>query len=528
MKTTKILRLMPSMQIIAEELDALGWQYQADIDSGDARFCGVRMFHGQRGLNEDYVYVVRKEDAGTFPTDRCAYLCTTPLSGEADHICCPQQSPEELFERILELFQRYQEWERQLDGLVLSNADLNDLCNWGKAQFGNPVTIHDPWYIVLAMSDDVPQIVSFENIAESSRSYIPREVIDSFRDNPDYLRSLSEKRARLWTSSYQGKVWRCIYANLWDGGEYQARLLITEESQPFRTSHFLAAECMAQRAMLILNKGRAAGRWGYHSLDDIVYAFLTGRVPDVTDSAIMLSTLQWQTTDQYQCILLQSQKPDTAAAFRQIIHSDLFQLFPGSYVMFIQQQQCVVLNLNQTFCPLPQVCHRLDTLCQNYRLYAGISSPVRGIEELHYAFRQADIALGTACHLQNQRWAVPFFTCALDFMLRNIQTDLLPRHLAAPELLILLDYDQKKGTTYFSTLRTFIINERDIHVASQAMIVHRTTLAYRIKKIQSITGLDLDDPDQRLYLLLSFRLLEQADILMGQGHCENDKKNSPQ
>ena len=133
------------------------------------------------------------------------------------------------------------------------------------------------------------------------------------------------------------------------------------------------------------------------------------------------------------------------------------------------------------------------------------------IDELVYGFRQADIALETAYHRQDDRRVIPFSSCALGYMLRSVQTDLPSRHLAAPELLTLLDYDRKHGTSYFLTLRTFLANERSMPQSAQEMIIHRTTLIYRLKKIQAITGLDLDDPDQRLYLLLSFRILEAED-----------------
>ncbi|MDE7246170.1 MAG: helix-turn-helix domain-containing protein [Oscillospiraceae bacterium] len=508
MSAAKLRRFLPSMAMIAEELDALGWPYQSEINGSGTSLRGVRLFSRRSVPEEDLVYIVREEDAGVFPVDRYAYLCMVPLSGGADHICCPRRSPEEVLERLLELFQRYQEWERQLDGLVLSNGSLDQLCSFGRMLLCNPVIIHDSWFIILAASDGLPQTVQLENVAHSNKNYIPRRFIDSFRNNPDYLRTRTEKRAQLWVSVDKGETRRCIYANLWDGGEYQGRLLILEESRSFRPSHFLAAECLAQRAALILNKSRASGRWGYHSLDNIVYALLTAQAADAADTAILLNALQWHKSDLYQCIRLQNQQPDAAAVFGQMIHSDLFQLFPDGYIMFIQQQQCVVLNLSQTTLPLPQLRQCLDSLCQNYRLYAGISSPVWGVGELCHAFRQADIALEAAFQLPDQQWVLPFSSCALDYMLRNIQTDLQPEHLAAPELLALLDYDRRKGTAYFSTLRTFLTHERNIPSASQTMIIHRTTLLYRLKKIQAITGIDLENPDQRLYLLLSFRLLE--------------------
>ena len=61
---------------------------------------------------------------------------------------------------------------------------------------------------------------------------------------------------------------------------------------------------------------------------------------------------------------------------------------------------------------------------------------------------------------------------------------------------------------YFETLREYLLCERDIPKTSQALIIHRTTLLYRLKKIESLVNLSLDDPGQRLYLLLSLYVMD--------------------
>ncbi len=43
-----------------------------------------------------------------------------------------------------------------------------------------------------------------------------------------------------------------------------------------------------------------------------------------------------------------------------------------------------------------------------------------------------------------------------------------------------------------------------------ALHIHRNTLVYRLEKIQELFALDLDDPDNTLRLLLSFRLEESV------------------
>ena len=64
---------------------------------------------------------------------------------------------------------------------------------------------------------------------------------------------------------------------------------------------------------------------------------------------------------------------------------------------------------------------------------------------------------------------------------------------------------------YFDTLKTYLLHERDIPKTSEALIIHRTTLLYRLKKIQSQWNLNLEDPWQRLYLMLSLWILEQQN-----------------
>jgi DNA repair protein RecN (Recombination protein N) len=50
--------------------------------------------------------------------------------------------------------------------------------------------------------------------------------------------------------------------------------------------------------------------------------------------------------------------------------------------------------------------------------------------------------------------------------------------------------------------------EFDFSPAELDAVESRADLLYRLKKIQSLTGIDLDDPDERLYLLLSLKILE--------------------
>lgn len=218
--------------------------------------------------------------------------------------------------------------------------------------------------------------------------------------------------------------------------------------------------------------------------------------------------LSWNRNDKFTCIRVKGQQAESTLIVDHALHSDLFRAFPGSYILFDGHEQCVVLNLSRQSTTLPRIRHTLAPLCRDYCLYAGISSPVPGISEVHIAFHQAQVALSQAFRLRSDRWIIPFSDCALDYIFSNLKTPLESRHIAAPELQLLMEHDRQLGTQYFETLREYLLRERDIPRTSEALIIHRSTLQYRLKKIQALTELDLDDPWQRLYLLLSLWVME--------------------
>ena len=90
---------------------------------------------------------------------------------------------------------------------------------------------------------------------------------------------------------------------------------------------------------------------------------------------------------------------------------------------------------------------------------------------------------------------------------REIPTEMLADY----SLLTILRYDKKNDTQYFNTLRSYLINERNIPKTANALIIHRTTLTYRLQQIQAPVGLKLEDDYQRLYLLMSLFLLEPGE-----------------
>lgn len=504
MESMTLLHLHPTLEMLAQELKELGILCHMDAAAAQQRFQGVSLLPN-RALQQEILYVLRPEEAAAFPGAPYCCISSSALSGA--QLVCPGQSEWSLLQHLLEIFARYRRWEQQLDALVYRNARLHELCEAGARILENPLYIHDDWFVVIAMSQELPKVMPPDFILSSSKTFVPEAIVEDFKHDTDYLETYAYRDAQYWPPN--GTAPGCLYVNLWDGDVYQGRLLVLEHHRPLRLADYMIAEYLTQRCALLLQRQRLGKERSYRGMDDVMFDLLKEGKTDPAEEHQLLQLLDWNQDDKFTCIRIQSQQSVQTLLMDHLLHSDLFRAFPGSYILFEGSRQCVILNLTKAPITLPFLRHTLAPLCRDYCLYAGISSPAMGIRELPIAGYQAEIALNQAFRLKNERWVIAFSDCALDHILSNINTPMRPQHLAAPELQYLKDHDRAHGTQYFETLRTYLLLERDIPKTSEALIIHRTTLLYRLKKLQALIQIDLEDPWKRLYLNLSLWILEQ-------------------
>ncbi|NDZ97066.1 PucR family transcriptional regulator [Streptomyces sp. SID6673] len=93
-------------------------------------------------------------------------------------------------------------------------------------------------------------------------------------------------------------------------------------------------------------------------------------------------------------------------------------------------------------------------------------------------------------------------------------------HLTAnPELMDtrvveLAETDRRTGSEFVTSLRVYLDRFGDVRSAASTLHIHPNTLRYRIRRLQEITGMDLDDPATRLVVALSLRAGAASKAMM--------------
>jgi hypothetical protein len=144
-------------------------------------------------------------------------------------------------------------------------------------------------------------------------------------------------------------------------------------------------------------------------------------------------------------------------------------------------------------------------------LAVGVSMPVHHLSELAVAYEQALFAVNADTSGGIRRSS----DYALAFLLRLISENKMSAFLRHPAISVLENYDAKNRTDLLMTLKTYLQQSCSQNRTAEALHVHLNSLKYRLRRIVELTGLNLHDSEELLYLQLSLRIGPRASIEPG-------------
>lgn len=505
-------RILLNTQMIADDLEDMGWTFLLNSKDRKPSLRGFELYDGRKDVDEGMIYLLPKGKSKGFPIDKVPYITSENLFGSAPHIRNMERSDAEILNALLKIFDRYHQFETDINDILITGGNLNDLCRIGIDFFHNPMYIHDRMFTVIALPMYKEGMIQFERSENGESVHIPLWLVNDFKFDDAYIDTLTKHEAAIWGREEFPRNMRSLYVNIWDDQYYCGRLLINELETPLKPGQFRLAEMFAEYVKVILLRQTQHPQKVYSDYEDTIRTLIRGGEPDKRDINALLEILGWHADDTYVCLKLQSQSPDMQIRSDSALRSKLTAVFPRSFEFFHEQRLCMIINITSDRRDGDDIKAALGPLVRDSYMYCGISSPIKGLQRIRTGFDQTDITLDYIAFLRS-RWTMLFSECAPFYMIRTLAHTMPPADFASAEIQRLREIDREKKTEYFNTLKTYLENERSIPKTSEALIIHRTTLQYRLEKIVQLTHLNLDNPDVRMYLTLSFRILDYAERL---------------
>ncbi|MDN4075974.1 PucR family transcriptional regulator [Fictibacillus terranigra] len=136
----------------------------------------------------------------------------------------------------------------------------------------------------------------------------------------------------------------------------------------------------------------------------------------------------------------------------------------------------------------------------------GIGENHAGIQTFHDSFNDARIALDIGRRQIGPGYRHTYSNTGILRILVTISKNSDVFAVILSTIGRLIDYDNKRGGDLIHTLTSYIRNQGNVSQTARALHVHRHTLLYRLKKIETLTGRSLMNPDDLFLLDLSIKL----------------------
>lgn len=192
--------------------------------------------------------------------------------------------------------------------------------------------------------------------------------------------------------------------------------------------------------------------------------------------------------------------------FSQVLLPKAAEILPGQ-ACFPWKNSLVTLVSTDINGNIPQeTLSALEAFANENHLLIGISNRFTDISQFAEFYEQAQAALSFAKRSPHKRPFFYFLDYSLYMILDKVEDDQLLDQHCHPALARLLEYDAKKNTELFNTLRVYTQAGFNKSRTAQLLFSHRNTISYRIQQIEQICGIDLSNEDLLFTLQLSFNI----------------------
>ena len=409
-----------------------------------------------------------------------------------------------VFNALQAAYDRFEAWDAGLSAILNGSANMQEMVDLSFPIFRNPIKVIDRNFKYLAYSriiDRDPTMALYRPNQAGDIGMEPLKASIKTKMNLDI-------RQPFFTDGGSGRD--CLCVNLQDGGTFVGSLTITFAMTPWNNGDIPLAKHLAVMLEQALIRCDAVSvsprRAAYHYFR----ALLDGHVPPA-ETQIGMSIRE--RSSRYICgkgTVSDRIHKKVPAIY---ICRQLEGAFPGSYAFDYDSAIFILFTDSGDSIGHGDFLRRLNELLESMEMKLGLSDAFDDPAQTPVYYRQAAKALelGYACHPQKTYYR--FQDYVLMYMLRNCCGEFAPEMLFPPGMKYLLEHDGKSSikANYIHTLRCFLENSMNVMKTAYALRIHRSTLQDRLAGIERLMELDLSDPEQRLRLMISLKLLQYKE-----------------
>ncbi len=412
---------------------------------------------------------------------------------------------------IQDAFSRLLRWSYKVNSAIAGQGDFQSLIALGREVFEDTLLllVNSSYNILAASSANTGERAKLQTVLELG--YFPKEMVDELAKmgyHKNSYRFTTPMRSDppnfmdcpfLMTTFYANQIYYGFTVLYFTGekepteGQYG---LFTWFSRKVRAYYL---HCIGTGKTVPSQKETFISDLLLHTKEDEGYLADRARSLRIPmDLNYRVCVIQWEnySRPQTEYVMWRMKHDFDFPSYRALIYQDMLILLMNGDLSAASVQEKSRCS-SQTFRDLLEIGGG----------YAGFSLPGFPLLKINIAFQQALSAASIGRKLEPGK-ALHFYSrCYIYEMLADYEKRYPLEDVCFWRIRELLG-KKDEGYDNYHLLRTFLLTERNISLTARLMHMHRNSIIYRLNQIREILMVDLDDPDVRLRLMITFKILE--------------------
>lgn len=405
-----------------------------------------------------------------------------------------------------EVFRYYEDWENRLRECAWKYDDLNRLLIISAEVLKNHINIMNSDFTIIAASQKYQEIYESLDIPPFDKNgRLHAETVNNFKTNPFYNEVKSFRHPFLYSEDVLSQRVMCVNVFLQD--EYAARVVMIEKETVFQSWDLFLLGILGGYVQEVYNR-LYIKKDDVDALNHILFKMINGMEYSHMQLVEALETRKWKTNDAYCVVYIQPSIEDFHNNTLNYFVVEMMEHYPECCPVKLENRIAILVNLKNHEENIDEFIGRFVYFLREGNFRAGYSNVFFNIEYMALHFRQAKVALQLGLGLNSSVWQHKFREYTLEYILRKATEEFPARFLCMPEMMLLKEYDDEKGSDYLKTLKVFFQTGLNATQAAKNLHIQRGTFLYRLERIKEIANIDLKDEQQFLMVQLSLKMID--------------------
>ncbi len=399
------------------------------------------------------------------------------------------------------LLQRASRIHRMLTQLVLDGGGLSELARTLAELVERAVTIESPNFELLAYAEWGQTDRAREDSIFQMRT--PPALVTELERRGDLARlRLARQPLHIAPTPEVGMTMERIVAPIMVGGEVYGYTWLIADARPLGELDRMAIETAATIAALIMLREQAIQETENRLKGDFLARLLQD---DLEDKAAL-----WHQGEQFGLDFRQPQQVLVIGAgqactvqppdlMRQLLplatsYRILMGLFGNDIVAVAETDSNNVLALSENITAI------------HPDLWVGLGQVVKDPLALRLSYDQAREAMNIARQMRGEQRVVAFQDLGYLHLLYHVPAEHNNHNVYSRKIQRLIGHEQKRSGNLLTTLETYLRQGGNALETARQLHIHRSTLIYRLQRIEGLCELDLSNPQSRLNLQIALQM----------------------